>query len=314
MGQVGVAEADNKDARRRAVAQRVVVTLGLVVLFCGVGLLMLGGTLSGFARPVWMPIAGLTSIPLFLILVGIALILKRKTPLAVSGTATPGYFGQVPRFWLSALGTLPLIVGLVLILMSLQVSVPALALGSHPERALAQDIVLGRPCGSKCNRPVWVQFRTLDGVTVVARLAGADGGLEDGDGPGRPLVFDPTKPSRVMRESDWADGRGVTSAALAGGGVVVLATLIFSMVLTIRRRRRVFGGLKPGVTIVRVRSKRVRSGLAWRVDFADHSRATYADGDRIRPALLERLIRGALAEISDQDRSLLSAPFNRRGR
>ena len=310
--QVRVAEADDEAARRRVVAQRVAVALALVVLFCGVGLLMLGGMLSGFARPVWMPIAGLTSILLFLILVAIALILKPKTPLVASATAAPDYFGQVPRSWLTALCTLPLIAGLVLVLMSLQVSIPALALGSHPERALAQDIVLGRPCGSKCSRPVWVQFRTSNGVTVVATLAGADG-LEDGDQPGRPLVYDPTKPSHVMRESDWMDGRGATSAGLAGAGVAVLATLILSMVLTIRRRRRVFGELKPDVTMVRVRSKRVRSGLAWHVDFADHSRTTYADGERIRPALLERLNRGAPVEISEQDRSLLGAPFNRGG-
>lgn len=275
----------------------------MIALVGGMGMLMIGGMLSGFARPIWMLNVGLASIPTFLVLLVIALVLKTQMPPDARAPTTK-YFGQIPRTWLTMLATLPLIGGLALVMIGLQVLVPALALGTHPSRALAERIVAGPPCGN-CARPVYVRFQTATGETVSATLAGADG-TQDGDRIGTPLVYDPADPVRVMRQSDWLAGRGPTAAGLVSGGVAVEAVLVLAVILTIRRTRRVFGQLKPGLQLARVRSRRVRSGRAWRVEFSDASGTRYADSERIRPALLARLDQAPTAEISPEDRALLA--------
>ena len=304
------ASADVAVARRKRVAQQIVLTASLAILLGGVILLMLAGSLSGFVRPIWIYVVGIASFPVFLVVLVAGMVVTSRMPSGAAAVVTHDWYGQLPRAVPTILSVLPMLVGFVLIAFSLQSAVPALALGSHPARALADHMAAGPPC-SKCAQPVYVQFETANRVTVIAELAGADG-LDSGDGPGTPLVYDPTKPSRVMREIDWAQGRGATSAEEGAAGLGVLAALILSIVLNVRHRRRVFGHLKPDTAITRVCAKATRGGVAWRVDFADRTHTTYTDSARIRPALLNRLTHGAAVEISDEDRTSLGMPFKGR--
>jgi hypothetical protein len=282
--------------------QRLLVAAAIVVLSVGAIAMMLAGSLSGFARPRWLVLLAAGWGPAFLALLAAFVLLRRRS--AASPTARESAsFGQMPRTWLVIIGTLALIGGLVPLVMGLRVWIPAAALGPNPQHTAARQMAEGPDC-YRCARPVWVAFETTDGRAVWERLAGADG-LSDSDGPGTALVYDSANPSHVMRESDWRDGRGPQANGLMLGGIGALGGLIGVMALAMRHRRRMFGQMKPGQGIVKVRSRRARRGIAWQVAFADGSRTVYADTPRLRASLGSRTS-PTVTEMSEADRALLA--------
>lgn len=281
--------------------QRVIAVAALFVLLTGCVAMGLASVLSGFVRPRWLVLVAVLWVPAFLVLIAVLVVLRRRLG-AVAAPDDFSYFGQLPRIWAMVLGTLVLIGGVSAVLAGLQKWTPAVALGPHPAHGVAILMSQGPPCG-RCSRTVWVTFVTTDSRAVSEPLAAADG-LNASDGAGTALVYDGADPSHVMRESDWRAGRGPDSAWLIGGGVVTLSGLLAAMVLMTRRRRLRFGRLRPGERITRVRSRRRRRGIFWRVEFGDRARTTYVDSARLRATLLAR-VAGGDAEVSDSDRQVL---------
>lgn len=290
----------------RLLVQRAILGLAIVVLLLGCVAMLYAQVMSGFVDSAWVALAGAGAMPVFFVLLLVFVLLGKSEP--AMSPASLSFHPQVPRRWLTLIGTLVLIGGITLITLSATVTVPALALGSHPARAAAENMGQGPPC-RKCARAVWVDFRTADGDEISARLAGADG-LAANDGRLTELVYDPVHPTHVMRQSDWRAGHSGNAAWGTFAGIAILIALVLAMIVEIRRRRRIFGDLRPGLPIVEVRSRSVRSGLAWKVGFGDQTSTSYFDSQAVRSNLSERIAAGSLT-ISTEDLRRLGEPFRR---
>lgn len=310
-GTSGQPLGDHGRVPRRVLLQRAVLGAAVAVVLLGSVAVLWAAFMSGFMVPTWLKVVAVGWLPLFLVLLATIVVVGRAGGPGPAASRPLAYHPQMPRWWMTLLGTGVLLTGLTLVGLCAHVGAPALALGPDPVHVPAERVVQGPPC-SKCSRPVWVLFRTNDGTYVWAALAGADG-LTENDGRLTELVYDPAAPTHVMRESDWRRGRGGTTVVTGLSGAVVLLGLVGGMIAVIRRRRRIFGQLRPAMTLLTVRSRPVRSGLAWKVGFADRTSTSYLDSQSLRTSLLARLALG-LVDISAQDLRRLHESYRRGAR
>ena len=160
-------------------------------------------------------------------------------------------------------------------------ALPALVLGSHPGRAVAQSADLREASSRRDVDRTRIRFETSPGVVTESWAADPDYVL----GPGTRLVFDTENPQRVMPESTWKKERS------APGKLPFLLLLWLGVIAApflIRRSRSAwYGTLQPGLHIVTV--KRVRRTKLVRLDWDDGSSATFVEVPGFREAVETRL-------------------------
>jgi hypothetical protein len=267
--------------------QRVSFCSAILLSVCVPLLLVVRASLTGWVSPSWLsPAIGFAALAWAVSFVALLLsstALKRQGITSLSTRSR--FYGRAPRGVLVAAWTLLLIAGLVMVLIAGQQLLPAWQLGSSPSHATA-TAVMDRTSCARCSTQVIVTYQPA-GVSVTATLAGVDG-ASAADLPGLALVYDPAHPDRVMRTVDWASGRHGDTGLLLGGLTLLLCAVLVP-VLQIRRRRRKFGTLRPGVQIVAIRRQRRGRVETWRVEFADGTGTNYTDTPRFRVALRSKL-------------------------
>ncbi len=196
------------------------------------------------------------------------------------------HYTQAPRITLSLGTALVFFVAVIMMVASGELTVPAFELGSSPAYAVATTVNEDNvPC-AKCATPLVVTFPVGSNL-VTAEVTRTDG-LTAADRPGLPLVYDPQHPGRVMRTSNWQSGRHLDDGVLPLGLALLLTTVGVS-VLHIRRRRRKFGRLRPGVHVTSIQYRERGRAKSWRVEFADHTHTTYDNAPDFRTALRAKL-------------------------
>lgn len=196
------------------------------------------------------------------------------------------HYGQAPRLTLSLGAALMIFVAVIMMVASGQLTAPAFELGSSPAHALATTVHEDPAACAKCATPLVVTFEV--GSNVVTAEVTRTGGLTGADRRGLPLVYDPQHPGRVMRASDWVSGRHLDNGVLPLG-LALLITTVGVSALQIRRRRRKFGLLRPGVPATSIDLRQRGRANAWRVQFVDHSHTSYNNTPDFRDALRAKL-------------------------
>ena len=160
-------------------------------------------------------------------------------------------------------------------------ALPALVLGSDPERSVAQVVDFREASTRRDVDRTRVRFQTSSGVVVEAWAANPDYIL----GPGTRVVFDTENPQRVMPEITWEKER---SAPWRLPIAVLLWLGAFGAPFVIRwARSRWYGALRPGLHIVK--ATRVRRSNLVRLDWDNGSSATFVDVPGFREAVEGRL-------------------------
>jgi hypothetical protein len=196
------------------------------------------------------------------------------------------HFGQAPRLPRTFGAFLLSFVAVIMMVASGELTVPAYELGSSPAHAMATTIHEDRATCAKCSTQLVVTFPVGSSVETADVLR--TGNLTPADRPGLPLVYDPRHPGRVMRASDWVSGRHLDNGILPLG-LALLVAIVGVSVLQIRRRRRKFGLLRPGVVVTSIQYREQRRAKSWRVTFADHTHTTYDNTPDFRTALRTKL-------------------------
>lgn len=195
-----------------------------------------------------------------------------------------------PNSGLVAVGA-PGLVFLVVLATWGSTAAPAVILGSHPAQSVTQRVAFQSASCRRCEDHVTVTFRTADGLAVTARLPGSGAVVAV---VGTPLVYDPQTPARVTTAQAWADGQAHWWQSLAP--LVFTAILLGGLALRARRRRYLFGYLRPGIAVTSIHL--TGRSRAFTVRFADGRGVSYYPTAEVRDALTAKIRRDGRPDIS----------------
>lgn len=204
------------------------------------------------------------------------------------------------RRWVPVLNILICIPALVIILMSGGRFQYAAELGASPIHTEAIQVTGCDRCDSI------VTYDTGAGHLVTTLLMGDVGGGAT-FGPDVPIVYSPTDPHLVMTQSEWESGRSTEMIAMYHGLIAALAVWIGAALLLTARRRRKFGHMRPGTSLLALQWKPGNRKIPdqWRVTFADNTHAAYIDSPTTRDELRTRVSSKLLA-ADEQARTVLT--------